>query len=118
MMLVMLYTTLKLVHILLAITAVGINISYAIWLTRASRLSKDINLFALRGVKFLDDRVANPAYGLLLVTGLLMVWAGPCKLTTGWIDAALALWVVLVLLGALGYTPALKNQIRALEAEG
>src|SRR5215471_9711868 len=108
----MLYTTLKLVHILLAITAIGFNASYAIWLTRAGRLSREINEFALRGVKFMDERIANPAYGLLLVTGLLMVFLGPWNLTTRWIDAAL------VLIAVFGYTPALRDQIKALEAEG
>ena len=114
----MLYTAIKLVHILLAITAIGFNASYAIWLRRASGLSMEINEFALRGVKFLDDRIANPAYGLLLVTGLLMVFMGPWNLTTRWIDAALFVWVVIVLMGVFGYTPALRNQIRALETEG
>jgi uncharacterized membrane protein len=114
----MLYTAIKLIHIMLAIAAVGLNASYAIWIARASRMSKEVNEFALRGVKFLDDRVANPAYGLLLVTGLLMVFAGPWTLTTRWIDAALVLFVVLVLMGIFGYTPALRNQIKALETEG
>ncbi len=114
----MLYTAIKYVHILLAITAVGFNASYAIWLARASQMSKEINEFALRGIKFLDDRIANPAYGLLLVTGLLMVWRGPWSLTTRWIDAALVVFVVIVLLAVFGYTPALRNQIKALESDG
>lgn len=114
----MLYTTIKLVHILLAITAVGFNASYAIWIGRAGRMSKEINEFALRGVKFMDDRIANPAYGLLLVTGLLMVFTGPWKLTTRWIAGALLLFVVVVLMAIFGFTPALRNQIKALEAEG
>jgi len=114
----MLYTAIKLVHILLAITAIGFNASYAIWLTRASGLSREINEFALRGVRFMDERIANPAYGLLLVTGLVMVFMGPWSITTRWIDAALFLWVVIVLMGAFAYTPALRSQIRALETDG
>jgi uncharacterized membrane protein len=114
----MLYTAIKLIHILLAIIAVGLNASYAIWIGRAGQMSREINEFALRGVKFLDDRIANPAYGLLLVTGLLMVFTGPWKLTTRWIDAALFVYVVLVLMAVFGYTPALRNQIKALETEG
>ncbi|HKA49170.1 MAG TPA: DUF2269 family protein [Candidatus Dormibacteraeota bacterium] len=114
----MLYTAIKLVHILLAITAIGFNASYAIWLTRASGMSREINEFALRGVRFMDERIANPAYGLLLVTGLVMVFMGPWSITTRWIDAALFLWVVIVLMGAFAYTPALRSQIRALETDG
>ena len=114
----MLSTALKLVHILLATTAVGFNASYAIWIERAGRMSKEVNEFALRGVKFMDDRIANPAYGLLLVTGLLMVFTGPWSLTTRWIDAALVLFVILVLMAVFGYTPALRNQIAALEKDG
>lgn len=114
----MLYTALKLVHILLAITAVGFNASYAIWLGRAGQMSKEINEFALQGVKFMDQRIANPAYGLLLVTGLLMVFIGPWSLTTRWIDAALVLFVILVLMAVFGYTPALRKQIAALETGG
>jgi len=114
----MLYTALKLVHILLAITAVGFNASYAIWLGRAGQMSTEINEFALRGVKFMDDRIASPAYGLLLVTGLVMVFIGPWSLATRWIDATLVVFVILVLMAVFFYTPALRNQIAALEQGG
>ena len=113
-----LYNLIKLIHILLAITAVGANISYAVWLARAARGPKELTEFALRGIKFLDDRIANPSYGLLLVSGLIMVFIGPWNLTTRWIDGALILWVIIVLIAALGYTPALRNQIKALESDG
>jgi uncharacterized membrane protein len=112
-----LFTALKFVHILLAITAVGFNASYAIWTQRAARSPEHID-FALRGVKFLDDRVANPAYGLLLLTGLTMVFVGHLSLTTFWIGAALVLWLAAILLGVLLYTPALRRQIQALESHG
>ncbi|HKN80837.1 MAG TPA: DUF2269 family protein, partial [Actinomycetota bacterium] len=65
------YDILKFFHVLLAIVAVGFNASYAVWLARAAT-EPEHDAFALRGVKFLDDRIANPAYALLLVTGLLM----------------------------------------------
>jgi membrane protein implicated in regulation of membrane protease activity len=54
--------------------------------------------FALRGIKFLDNRVANPAYGLLLITGLTLVVVGTWGLK-GWIVAALILFVLLIVLG-------------------
>ncbi len=67
------YTLLKFAHILLAIIAVGFNASYAIWIRRATREPQHLG-HVLRGIKFLDNRLANPGYGLLLVTGLSMVW--------------------------------------------
>lgn len=113
----MLFTTIKFFHILFAIGAVGSNATYAVWLARARNDPKDL-AFALRGVKFLGDRIANPLYGLLLLSGLAMVFVGNVSLTTRWIDAALVLWLLAVLIGIFGYTPALRRQIAALEAEG
>ena len=60
------YEALKFFHVLFAIVAVGFNASYGIWLARAAR-ERDHEAFALRGVKLLDDRFANPAYGLLVI---------------------------------------------------
>jgi uncharacterized membrane protein len=112
-----LYTTIKFVHVLLAITAVGFNISYGIWLARAARESEHA-LYVLKGIKFLDDRFANPAYALLLVTGLAMVHEGGLSLTTFWLAAALALFAVLLVVGVGIYTPTLRRQITALESHG
>src|SRR5574341_1748934 len=108
-----LYMIIKFVHVLLAIIAVGFNASYGIWLARAAREPAQLG-HVLRGIQVLDDRFANPAYGLLLLTGLAMVWLGNIPLTTFWIAAALALWLLAVILGLAGYTPTLRNQIRVL----
>ncbi|MGH2545998.1 MAG: DUF2269 family protein [Actinomycetota bacterium] len=112
------YELLKFVHVLMAIVAVGFNASYAIWLRRAAR-APEHHSFALRGVKALDDRFANPAYAVLLVTGLIMVLTTPgLHLTTFWVLVALSLYVVTVVLAAGVYTPTLRKQIEALETEG
>ena len=113
----MLFTTVKFLHILFAIGAVGFNASYAIWLARARDDPHDL-AFALRGIKFLDDRLANPFYGLLLLSGLAMVVVGGLPLSSRWIDLGLGLWVIAILIGLLGYSPALRAQLAALEAEG
>jgi uncharacterized membrane protein len=113
----MLYTLLKFVHVLAAIVAVGANVTYGIWIATGSR-DPTVLPFALRGIKLLDDWLANPAYGLLLVTGILMVLVGSIPVTTPWVISALVLYVIAVLLGLLGYTPALKRQIRLLDSEG
>ncbi len=113
----MLFLLLKWVHVLSAIVAVGSNVTYGIWLARASR-SPDVLPFTLRTIKLLDDRVANPAYGLLLITGLSMAFVLPLPLTTPWLLAALILYVCVVLLGLFGYTPTLRRQIQALDGAG
>jgi hypothetical protein len=49
----------------------------------------------LRGIKFLDDRVANPSYAGLLIVGILLVLLGPWEFTQFWIYAAIALNLVM-----------------------
>ena len=112
-----LYTTLKFIHILLAIVAVGFNLSYGVWLSRAAQQPAAAGVL-LRGVKLMDDRFANPAYGLLLITGAAMVFTAGFPLTTFWIAAAAILWLIAILWGALMYTPTLRKQIRALDEHG
>jgi uncharacterized membrane protein len=112
-----LYLILKFLHVAMAIIAVGFNASYPIWFALAQR-EPEAALVILRGVKTLDDRFANPAYALLLVLGLGMVFSAGIPLTTMWIVAALVLYVILVLVALIGYSPTLKRQIAALEAGG
>ena len=105
----MLYTTVKFIHILLAIIALGFNATYGVWLARAQQHPEHLD-FALRGVKFLDDYFANPAYLLLLVSGLTMVFvAGYNILTTFWLLTALVLWLIAIVLGYAVYTPTLSR---------
>jgi uncharacterized membrane protein len=111
------YVVIKFVHVLLAIVAVGFNASYGVWLARAGRDRQHLD-HVLRGIKILDDRFANPSYGLLLVSGLAMVFVGGIPLTTFWIAAALVLWVLTVILGIWVYRPLLRRQIAALESSG
>ena len=111
------FTILKFVHILMAIIAVGFNASYGVWLARAAR-DPDHEPWALGGIKILDDRFANPAYGLLLVTGLIMVAISPYEITTFWILLALILYALVVVLGIAFYTPTLRKQRQVLEREG
>lgn len=86
---------------LLAIIAVGFNASYAIWVSRAAK-EPEHELHVLRGVKFLDDRIANPAYGVLLLTGLWMVRLGHYRLfDTFWLETALDIYIVTALTAAL-----------------
>lgn len=112
-----LFNLIKYLHIFLAIVAVGFNVSYAIWLQRAARKPEHLD-YTLRGIKTLDDYFANPAYVLLLLSGLAMVLTTNIPLTTFWIAAALVLWFIMLILGIGIYTPTLRNQIKALETQG
>ena len=110
------YALVKFVHVFLAIVAVGFNASYAIWLGRSS--GRPEQGAVLRGIKVLDDYFANPAYILLLVTGLALVLIGHLSLRTFWITASLVLWLVAIAAGYGLYTPTLRRQVRILEATG
>ena len=110
----MAYGLVKYVHVLLAITAVGSNITYAAWSIRGARQREHLG-FALRGIKFLDDYIANPCYGLLLVTGLALRFIGFTSWPR-WMISAIILYIVLVVLGLAAYGPLLRRQIAALEA--
>ncbi len=110
-----LYEFLKFVHVLLAIVAVGFNASYGIWIARAAK-EPEHELHVLRGIKFLDDRIANPAYALLLVIGVSLVFVGDWEITTFWILTSLILYVVVTVVAAALYSPTLRRQIALLEA--
>jgi uncharacterized membrane protein len=112
-----LYAALKFVHILLAIVAVGFNASYGVWLSRAAQ-NPPVAGVLLRGVKLMDDRFANPAYGLLLLTGLAMVFGAGLPLTTFWVASAAILWLIAIIWGLVMYTPTLRRQIETLDASG
>jgi uncharacterized membrane protein len=112
-----LYAVLKFLHVLLAIVAVGANVTYGTWAARAARDPRYL-AFTLQGIKTLDDRLANPAYGLLLITGLGMIYFSEYSWTTPWLLTSLVLYGVIVVLGLLGYAPTLRRQIAALEARG
>lgn len=108
----------KFIHVLLAITAVGFNASYGIWLARAADAPQATQSYVLRTIKFLDDRIANPAYGLLLITGLFMVFNAGIPVSRLWLAAGIGLWLVVMFVGLGVYTPTLRDQIRVLESEG
>lgn len=110
-----LYPYLKLIHVLLAIMAVGFNASYGILLARAAK-EPEHQSHVLRTVKVLDDRFANPAYGFLFLTGLAMVAISPLSFTTFWISTAIGLWLVLGFVAFFGYSPTLRRQIDLIES--
>jgi uncharacterized membrane protein len=111
------YLFLKFLHVSFAITAVGVNATYGILLSRAAKEPEHLP-HVLASVRFLDRRIANPAYGLLLVTGLSMVWVGHIDLAQFWLVSALVLYALAALLGIVLYAPVVRGQAAALEREG
>jgi uncharacterized membrane protein len=113
-----LYTFIKFLHILSAIIAIGFNFSYAIWTTRA-KFAKEHTLFALKGIKFLDDWLANPSYILSLITGHILVsMNGMDILKVSWLLYAEIIFALMGIVGFGFYSPVLKKQIKVLQAEG
>ena len=110
-----LYLVLKFIHIAAAIVAVGANITYGVWSARSQSEPAHLG-FALKGIKFMDDRIANPAYGVLLLTGVLMWIVGRWSITALWIIAALVLFAVVAVLGFRVYSPLLRTQIKLVDA--
>jgi len=110
------YGLLKFVHVLLAITAVGSNITYGVWNALAAREPAHAP-FALKGIAFIDRRVANPAYGLLLVTGLVLLAVGQWGFR-GWVNAALILFALLIVVALGFYSRVVRQQIQVMDSEG
>jgi uncharacterized membrane protein len=104
------FLLLKLVHVASAIVAIGANVTYAIWMSRAHR-DLDHLVFAIETIRFLDRRLALPAYGLVLVTGVVMVARGAYSFTTGWIVAAVVLYAVAVVVGIVAFAPTIRRQL-------
>jgi len=104
------FLLLKLVHVAAAIVAVGANATYAIWMARAHHDQRHL-VFAIETIRFLDRRLALPAYVLVLVTGVAMVARGAYSFTTGWIVAAVALYLVAVVVGIMAFGPTVRRQL-------
>lgn len=101
---------LKLVHVASAIVAVGANVTYAIWMSRAHR-DRDHLVFVIETIRFLDRRLAIPAYVAVLISGALMVARGAYSFTTGWIVAAIALYILTFVLGIVAFGPTVRRQL-------
>ncbi len=111
-----LFVWLKLAHVLAAIVAVGANATYAIWfatLKRAPEAAQNVT----RTIYLIEQRVANVAYVLLLLTGLGMAAAADMW-SERWIHLALGLYVLVVVVALAVYSPILRRQQRALEEDG
>lgn len=113
-----LYQILKFIHVFSVIIAVGFNFSYIIWMVKG-KMEKDHLLFALKGIKFMDGRVANPCYGLILISGFTMAYIADYNIfSVTWIFYPLVLFGIMGILAFGVYSPTLKKQIILVENDG
>jgi uncharacterized membrane protein len=113
------YLPLKLVHVLSAIVAVGTNVTYFVWLAAMKDRPPTEQSFALDTIKKLDSRLANPAYGILPLTGLIMVLVSEAwEITTFWIIAAIILYALVGLTAGALFAPSLRRQTEIVATEG
>ena len=103
------YLVFAFIHVLAVISAVGANATYQFWYGRAG-LDRDRLLWTIENVSLLDRRIANPSYAVAFVAGILTVLTGPYSFETLWIAAAIALYIVLALIGALLAAPAMRRR--------
>ncbi|MGB9632245.1 MAG: DUF2269 family protein [Chloroflexaceae bacterium] len=109
------YALLVFAHIFTTMVAVGLNASYVIWIRRGTNDAASLP-FVLRGVKFIDDYIANPCYLVGGATGVLMIVMGKAVAPFLWV--AIGLYVLAMALAYGVYTPLLSRQIKTLEARG
>ncbi len=109
-------SVLKFIHVLSAIVALGANVTYVVWLRLAGRDRERI-LFAISGIRYLDRRLANPLYVLVFVTGVAMVLDGQYSFETGWIAAAIALYLLTAAVGIVLFAPAIRRQVAEAERD-
>jgi uncharacterized membrane protein len=116
------YLPLKLVHVISAIVAVGTNVTYFVWLAAMKERPPAEQSFALDTIKKLDSRLANPSYGVLPLTGVIMILVsdGLYEFTTTWILVAIGLYVLVGVFGGALFAPSLRRQAElvATDASG
>lgn len=100
---------LKWLHILGAIAALGANFTYPIW-GRLARREPESTRFTLHGIEAVE-RVANMGYGLLLITGIAMLFVGGIPWTTPWVLSGLILFVIVGAIAGALYIPAQQKQM-------
>jgi uncharacterized membrane protein len=105
-----LWQALRFVHILSVIVALGANLTYLFWMGR-TRADPAHLVFVIESIRRLDRRIANPAYILAAIAGLGIVLTGPYGIETPWIVLAIALYVLVAILGITLYAPAMRNQL-------
>jgi uncharacterized membrane protein len=95
---------LRVAHTLLAVVAIGTNVSFPIW-TRLAERDRSALAFTLTGVRFVDRWVTIPAYLFTALTGVALVLADRISFSAAWIWISMALFILLMALGFGPYRP-------------
>lgn len=112
------YLPLKLVHVLSAIVAVGTNVTYFVWLAAMKDRPAAEQSFALVTIKKLDSRLANPAYTVLPLTGVIMILVSDgVELATFWILFAIGLYILVGVFGGVLFAPSLRRQTELVASD-
>ncbi len=105
------------IYLILLIVAVGPNVTYAVWIQRATANPEALP-FTLNGIKAINDRIVLPATGLALIAWVVMVYVSGQSLLLPWVLLTSIFWLAALLIGIIGYSPALRKQIALAESAG
>lgn len=109
------YLVVKFIHVLVAIVALGASAGLGILLEFYADDLKH-GRFVLHAIERMVAYVVLPGYALMLFTGLWMMrlsWS----LTTGWIETAIALWCVGIVIFGLALA-ILRKQMALFDSDG
>jgi uncharacterized membrane protein len=99
-------------HVLGAITALGVNLTYLPLMALGERAGAKQRAFILRAIEAIDGRLSTPAYGAQLVTGIVLIWLLRIDvLDTSWLVAGIALYLFVLVFAIAVYAPAFRKQV-------
>ncbi len=98
---------------MLAVVAVGTNLSFPIWVGLAEREASAL-AFTLRAVRSVDRAVTIPAYVLTAATGFVLVALEGVPWSAAWIVGSIALFALLMGIGVVLYRPVSRERLAAL----
>lgn len=101
---------LRVAHTLLAIAAVGTNVSFPIWIRLAEREGSSL-AFTLTAVRLVDRWVTIPSYLITALTGVALVVADRISFSATWIWLSVALFAFLMILGFGPYRPLSRRRL-------
>lgn len=115
----MLYNTLKFLHILLTIIAVGYVMTFGLILSRAEKADRDGRelKYALKTVRLMST-IANVCFVLVALLGVGLVQVGGLSWAPIWIHGSAALFLIAFSLGIFVLGPMGKRRLAILESRG